>query len=232
MFPSWCYARRRLHHPSLPPFSCTCPASPRTLSSCALCQQNPRRSPALPSSSAPAHELVRRAGTVTHSFRPLSAYEHGLNWVLRSLEAIWASVVKPHLGTADTKPEKFLHCPETPTYHFIFNKRPFLLFHKQNENHREEVPQLPATALQTLLHLRSLSLLLQDKGCSHFPAAVGPGAWLYQRTPVFSFSLCPGSFFTTLTSSYSKTNRNQLHVVSTCLLDSSQALSSPSQAAS
>lgn len=83
--------------------------------------------PQLPSSSTLAHELLRKAVNL-----PPESYHYWFTIsdptrFLTLSEIILASRVKPHFWTADTKLENFLHFPEMSSYHFVFNRRPFLL---------------------------------------------------------------------------------------------------------
>ena len=141
-----------------------------------------------------------------------------------------ASAVKPHFGTADTEPENFHHRPETSIYHFIFNRRPSLLFHKRKWKPRRGSPGPSAPSPADAAAYALLTLLLQRRPrpikvapISLLSCAQKPSNSLHVAPPC----VLPGSYSTVWTGSYLKAKWNQSRVVSTCLLYSSHALSSP-----
>lgn len=190
--------------------------------------------PQLPSSSTLAHELLRKAVNL-----PPESYHYWFTIsdptrFLTLSEIILASRVKPHFWTADTKLENFLHFPEMSSYHFVFNRRPFLLFHKENGNHKEEGPR-PLACSPTNLAAPALSFSpfsREDSAAPQGPFAYFPsvcsGTLLYPRRSLCHLSLGPSSFSPTFTSSFSKPNETKSPQCP-CRLHSSHALSALSQ---
>lgn len=131
-------------------------------------------SPCLTSSSTLAHGLVKRAMKITHRFTPLPPiYDLRLNWVL---SAVWKSfgLLQPNPTSKQQKPNLrafFISLKRSPTTSFLTEDL-FLLFHKENGNHKEEVPDFLPPALQTFLHL-------------HFPSS------FYKRQGPCCLRLCP-----------------------------------------
>lgn len=98
----------------------------------------------LPSSSLPAHASVRRAEKTTHRFEPyrfMISDSSGSLALSGNHSGFYSQA--PLLNSRNKSGEPiFLKCSPTT----LFLTEPFSLVHKENGNHKEEVPRPPATS--------------------------------------------------------------------------------------